>query len=86
MVQGKIWTVVLCVIARAFRYVATEGSEKRTTYNSVYQTKLTCTEMCTRQVHSFLYVSVLLEYIRKSVYRFKLCPSNWPVQWGTFTH
>jgi len=31
MGQGKIWTVVLCLIAHTFRYMVTEGSEKRTT-------------------------------------------------------
>jgi len=29
MEQGKIWTAVLCLIAHTFRYMVTEGSEKR---------------------------------------------------------
>ena len=31
IVQGKIRNVVLCVIARTFQYMVTEGSEQRTT-------------------------------------------------------
>ena len=35
--------------------------------NSVYQTNLTCTEMWTRQIHSLLHVSAILECLHQGV-------------------